>query len=66
MYVPRHRLTAEWRKSSYSNAAGGDCVEVAPTDTHYTSIRDSMRPEGNVLIFPHSSWATFVNDLRSV
>lgn len=29
MNAPRDLAIAQWRKSSYSNAEGGDCVEVA-------------------------------------
>ena len=37
-----------WRKSSYSGANGGECVEVATTaDT--VLVRDSKNRTGNVL-----------------
>ena len=35
-----------WRKSSYSGAQGGNCVEVA---RQLNSMRDSKDPNGSVL-----------------
>ncbi|MEU9041067.1 MULTISPECIES: DUF397 domain-containing protein [unclassified Kitasatospora] len=48
-----------WRKSSYSGAEGGDCVEVALTDIA-VQVRDSKDPEGPVLKVAPASWAAFV------
>ncbi|MFE2072773.1 DUF397 domain-containing protein [Streptomyces misionensis] len=49
-----------WRKSSYSNTSGGDCLEVS--DDHPTTIpvRDSKNPHGPVLLFTDPAWAAFV------
>jgi len=33
--------SARWRTSSYSNATGGDCVEVAPGHPEVVPVRDS-------------------------
>lgn len=38
--------TAVWRKSSYSNADGGECVEVADGHPGIVPIRDSKHPHG--------------------
>ncbi|UXY28205.1 DUF397 domain-containing protein [Streptomyces sp. HUAS TT20] len=58
--------TVQWRKSSYSNGSGGECVEVS--DTHpgvVIPVRDSKRAqEGPVLHFPPSAWTTFVTFLK--
>ncbi|KAA0917838.1 DUF397 domain-containing protein, partial [Streptomyces apricus] len=44
MRTPRLDLSkAAWRKSSYSNADGGNCVEVALNHSPLTPIRDSKR-----------------------
>jgi hypothetical protein len=48
-----------WRKSSYSGANGGECVEVATT-TDTVLVRDSQNRAGNVLSVPASAWRAFV------
>ncbi|MFD9957701.1 DUF397 domain-containing protein [Amycolatopsis sp. NPDC058986] len=57
----RHSLT--WRKSSYSTANGGACVEVAyqPGRAH---VRDSKTPHTGSLIVPAAAWRTFTSTLR--
>ncbi|MEU7418285.1 DUF397 domain-containing protein [Streptomyces antibioticus] len=55
-----------WRRSSYSNQEGGDCVEVA-ADLHAEAIvpvRDSKRPHGPALCFNSTSWAAFIGELK--
>ncbi|MFJ8978119.1 DUF397 domain-containing protein [Streptomyces sp. NPDC102282] len=54
--------TVAWRKSSYSNGDGGECVEVADG---LTPVRDSKAPEGPALTFTASPWSRFVDALRS-
>jgi hypothetical protein len=59
--------TVEWRRSSYSNSSGGDCVEVAPgfPDTDAVPVRDSKAAEeGPVLLFQTSAWTTFLTSLK--
>jgi hypothetical protein len=57
--------TARWRKSSYSNGDGGDCVEVADGLPGVVPVRDSKRPEeGPVLLFRPSVWAAFLSSLK--
>ncbi|MFE1859819.1 DUF397 domain-containing protein [Streptomyces anandii] len=51
---------ARWRKSSYSDGNGGDCVEVAQGVPHVIPVRDSKMPDGNVLVIGGSAWAEFV------
>ncbi|MDX3233804.1 DUF397 domain-containing protein [Streptomyces sp. ME19-01-6] len=57
---------AEWVKSSYSNANGGGCVEWAPAYAASGAIpvRDSKTPHGPALVFPASSWSSFVAAVR--
>ncbi|SEC86488.1 DUF397 domain-containing protein [Streptomyces melanosporofaciens] len=55
---------AVWRKSSYSNGDGGDCVEVADNLPGLVPVRDSKCPDGPALIFAARSWATFVASLK--
>ncbi|OEU96411.1 DUF397 domain-containing protein [Streptomyces oceani] len=56
-------VRTSWRKSSYSNGSGGDCVEVA-TPAHALLVRDSKRPTGPTLTFHHPTWHTFLTQLR--
>jgi len=56
---------ADWRKSSYSNQAGGDCVEVADGFPGVVPVRDSKAPQGPVLAVPVASWRAFIARLKS-
>ena len=53
-----------WRKSSYSNGQGGDCVEVADGVPGFVPVRDSKNPTGPALFFPPAAWRTFVADVK--
>ncbi len=52
-----------WRKSSYSNGAGGMCVEVADVDGGVV-VRDSKNPSGPVLAFTDGEWDAFLAGAR--
>lgn len=56
---------AAWRKSSYSNQAGGDCVEVADGFRAVVPVRDSKAPQGPALCFEAASWAAFIDELKA-
>jgi len=57
---------AVWRKSSYSNQEGGDCVEVAADGSpDFVPVRDSKDPQGPALAFAAASWAAFVGELKA-
>ncbi|MFB7463083.1 DUF397 domain-containing protein [Streptomyces sp. NPDC056224] len=59
---------AHWFKSSYSDGAGNNCVEVADlTATAYAgiAIRDSKDPQGAALLIAPSSFAAIVEGVRS-
>ena len=47
----------DWRKSSYSGANGGQCVEVASGDT--ILVRDTTNREGGTLTFSAIAWQEF-------
>jgi len=49
----------DWRKSSYSDSEGANCVEVADT-TSIVHIRDSKDTCGPVLTVPRTGWAAFL------
>ncbi|WP_189862475.1 DUF397 domain-containing protein [Streptomyces poonensis] len=48
-----------WFTSSYSNGAGGECVECAMTE-HGAFIRDSKCPEMSVLSVSRDAWRLFL------
>ncbi|MFE7622379.1 DUF397 domain-containing protein [Streptomyces sp. A0958] len=53
----------EWRKSSYSGGANGDCLEVAAG--HATvPVRDSKTPAGPAIAFSPAGWSSFVTALK--
>ncbi|MGH3280613.1 MAG: DUF397 domain-containing protein [Trebonia sp.] len=51
--------TGNWRKSSYSGADGGECVEVAST-TGTVMVRDTQDRNGHALSVPATAWRAFV------
>ncbi|TDC05827.1 DUF397 domain-containing protein [Streptomyces sp. 8K308] len=53
-----------WRRSSYSNANGGNCVEVADGFPGVVPVRDSKNP-GAALVVPAGAWAAFVESIKS-
>ncbi|MEU6116098.1 DUF397 domain-containing protein [Streptomyces sp. NPDC047117] len=52
-----------WRKSSYSGADGGNCLEANVSRPAGVPVRDSKNPHGPVLIFGDAAWAAFINGL---
>ncbi|RZU52194.1 uncharacterized protein DUF397 [Krasilnikovia cinnamomea] len=52
-----------WRKSARS-AANGHCVEIARA-MEVVLVRDSQDPEGPVLAFDATGWATFLAGVRA-
>ena len=52
-----------WRKSSYSGANGGECIEVV-TIAETVLVRDSRDKSGDVLSVPASAWRAFVSTMR--
>ncbi|MEE1940969.1 DUF397 domain-containing protein [Streptomyces sp. TRM 70361] len=57
--------TADWRKSSYSNSDGGECVEVCDDFAVVVPVRDSRTPQGPVLVFPAEGWSSFVSAVKN-
>jgi hypothetical protein len=54
-----------WRKSTYSNAQQGECVEVADGLAGVVPVRDSKDPARGVLLVGESSWAALTTALRA-
>ncbi|MET8771877.1 DUF397 domain-containing protein [Streptomyces sp. NPDC004658] len=54
-----------WRKSSYSNGTGGECVEVSETHPGIIPVRDSKKPQDEpVLLFRPRAWSAFLGSLK--
>nr|WSW71538.1 DUF397 domain-containing protein [Streptomyces sp. NBC_00995] len=53
----------QWRKSSYSNGTGGECVEMAEIHDS-VGVRDSKQDGGPHISVTRSSWSAFVSSLR--
>ncbi|MCQ8191037.1 DUF397 domain-containing protein [Streptomyces rugosispiralis] len=66
MSTPRDTSYVGWVKSSYSNGGGGSCVEWAPAfaSTGAVPVRDSKDPNGPALVFPASSWSSFISAVK--
>lgn len=56
--------SATWRKSSYSSANGGQCVEVAASLPGTVAVRDSADPAGPALAFTPQQWAAFTARIK--
>ncbi|MEV6511852.1 DUF397 domain-containing protein [Streptomyces sp. NPDC051642] len=50
-----------WRKSTYSNGSGGECLEVRDDLPGLVPVRDSKVPYGPALFIPAPAWASFVD-----
>ncbi|MFC3574827.1 DUF397 domain-containing protein [Streptomyces yaanensis] len=53
-----------WRRSSYSNSDGGQCVEVSDDFATVVPVRDSKVLNGPVLVFPVGGWSSFVSAVK--
>ena len=52
-----------WRKSTYSDGNGGECVELA-SDTGTVLVRDTTDRDGGTLTFTAGAWQEFTGRLR--
>jgi hypothetical protein len=55
--------SALWRKSSFSGANGGNCVEIAAA-ARTVAVRDSKDPKGPTLAFGPSVWKRFADQVK--
>jgi len=53
-----------WRKSSYSGANGGNCIEIAAA-ARTVVVRDSKDPDGPVLAFRPNDWQRFADRVKA-
>ncbi|MBT2452731.1 DUF397 domain-containing protein [Streptomyces sp. ISL-43] len=56
--------SANWRKGSYSNQDGGECVEVSDDFPAVAPVCDSKVPHGPLLVFPAGDCASFVSAIK--
>jgi hypothetical protein len=54
---------ANWRKSSYSDSNGGDCVETA-SSAGAVLVRDTANRPGATLTLTTSAWTAFTSSLK--
>ncbi|MEU0430984.1 DUF397 domain-containing protein [Streptomyces sp. NPDC006290] len=59
---PTNHDRPAWFTSSYSNGAGGECVECALVENGAV-VRDSKDSEGPVMAVRSSAWRSFVAGL---
>jgi hypothetical protein len=52
-----------WRKSSYSDANGGQCLETA-TASGVVLVRDTTDRNGTTLSVPAAAWQRFTGALK--
>jgi len=52
-----------WRKSTYSDASGNACIEVA-TAPHGVAVRDTTNRAGVMLSVPAGAWTAFLATVR--
>ncbi|MGW9042038.1 DUF397 domain-containing protein [Streptomyces lydicus] len=58
--------TARWRKSTYSDGNGGNCVEVADHFPGVVPVRDSKAgADGPVVAVPASAWSAFIGAVKN-
>ncbi|NED14682.1 DUF397 domain-containing protein [Streptomyces sp. SID9124] len=56
--------SARWRRSSYSNTNGGECVEISDDFPGLVPVRDSKNPQGPALVVNAAAWGEFVSSLK--
>jgi hypothetical protein len=55
-------MESTWRKSTYSDANGGQCVEVGADGM--VLVRDTTDRQGFTLVVPASAWASLVASIK--
>ncbi|WP_369357799.1 DUF397 domain-containing protein [Streptomyces sp. cg2] len=62
--IPDAATLSGWRKSSYSGAEGGSCIEVFDGYRHGIPVRDSKAPHGPAIVVPAGAWSAFVGAVK--
>jgi hypothetical protein len=55
---------ATWRKSSYSGANGGGCVEAGVAERGLILVRDTTNRGGALLVTSAVAWRSFTSSLK--
>lgn len=55
---------ATWRKSTFSNGSGGNCVQVGQLPQGRLAVRDTQNRTGAVLQFSAEAWHLFITSIR--
>lgn len=63
--IPDASTLAGWRKSSYSNGQGAECIEVSDSNPGLVPVRDSKNPQGPACVFLEASWSSFITAVKS-
>ncbi|MFF2805721.1 DUF397 domain-containing protein [Streptomyces sp. NPDC058000] len=53
-----------WRKSSYSDSEGDNCLEVRDGYPHGTPVRDSKVSHGPAIVVGDAAWGAFVDAVK--
>ncbi|MFF9482121.1 DUF397 domain-containing protein [Streptomyces sp. NPDC014733] len=53
-----------WRKSTYSGAESGSCVEIYDGHPTAVPVRDSKNPHGPALLIPADGWTAFIAGVK--
>ncbi|WP_424643325.1 DUF397 domain-containing protein [Embleya sp. AB8] len=65
MQGTRDANATTWRKSTYSNSDGGNCVEVRDDLPGIVPIRDSKDPSIGHLTIDATAWTALTDAIRS-
>ncbi|MEU9118375.1 DUF397 domain-containing protein [Streptomyces sp. NPDC048506] len=63
--IPKGTTRRGWRKSSYSDGEGSECLEVLDGHPTGVPVRDSKDPHGPALLFSADAWSAFVGSLKA-
>ncbi|MEU3229393.1 DUF397 domain-containing protein [Nocardiopsis alba] len=57
-------MNEHWKKSTYSNGQGGNCVEARAT-TQGAAVRDTQHRDHAELSLPNTEWTALLHALRT-
>ena len=57
-------LPIPWRTSSFSESAGGNCVELGAL-RNGVAVRDSKHRDGATLCYSRADWSSFITAAKS-
>ena len=63
--IPDASMPSLWRKSTYSGASEGSCLEVNDAHPTHIPVRDSKNPHGPAAHFAPAAWTAFVTAVRT-